>query len=73
MQRYEIEAVLKAGIKKKGIANEIRMHPSTISRELSRYIAQREKTAGKYLAANSQRKTDKKHFTKPKVIKIFIK
>jgi IS30 family transposase len=49
------------------------MHPSTISRELSRYIAQREKTAGKYLAANAQRKTDKKQFTKPKVIKIFIK
>jgi IS30 family transposase len=69
IQRYQIEAFFKAGIKQKVIALEIGVHPSTISRELSRNIAQRGKTACKYLAANAQRKTDNRHFTKPKVIK----
>ena len=69
IQRYQIEAFFKVGIKQKVIALEIGVHPSTISRELSRNIAQRGKTAGKYLAANAQRKTDNRHFAKPKVIK----
>ncbi len=68
IKRYQIEAFFKAGIKQKVIAPEI-VHLSTISRELSRNIAQRAKTAGKYLAANAHRKTDNRHFSKPKVIK----
>ena len=69
IQRYQIEAFVKAGMKQKIIAREIGVHPSTISRELSRNIAQRGRTAGAYLAANAQRKTDNRHFSKPKVIK----
>jgi IS30 family transposase len=69
IQRYQIEAFFKVGIKQKVIALEIGVHPSTISRELSRNIAQHGKTAGKYLAANAQRKTDNRHFAKTKVIK----
>ena len=69
IQRYQIKAFFKVGIKQKVIALENGVHPSTISRELSRNIAQCGKTAGKYLAANAQRKTDNRNFAKPKVIK----
>ena len=69
VQRYQIEAFLKAGMKQKMIAHEIGVDPSTISRELSRNIAQRGRTAGSYLATNAQRKTDNRHNNKPKVIK----
>jgi IS30 family transposase len=69
VQRYQIEAFLKAGMKQKMIAHEIGVNPSTISRELSRNIAQRRRTAGSYLATNAQRKTDNRHYNKPKVIK----
>jgi IS30 family transposase len=69
VQRYQIEAFLKAGMKQKMIAHEIGVNPSTISRELSRNIAQRGRTAGSYLATNAQRKTDNRHNNKPKVIK----
>lgn len=69
VQRYQIEAFVKAGMKQKMIAREIGVHPSTISRELGRNIAQRGRTAGNYVAANAQRKTDQRHQLKPKQIK----
>ncbi len=60
-QRYKIEALVKAGIKQKLIANQIGVHSSTISRELKRNIAQTGRSAGEYGAANAQRKTAIRH------------
>jgi IS30 family transposase len=69
VQRYQIEAFLKAGMKQKMIAKEIGVDPSTISQELGRNIAQRGRTAGNYVAANAQRKTDQRHSCKHKLTK----
>jgi IS30 family transposase len=66
VQRYQIEAFLKAGMKQNMIAKEINVDPSTISRELKRNVAKRGKTAGKYIAKNAQRKTVHRHQNKPK-------
>jgi IS30 family transposase len=52
-QRYQIEALLKAGINQKFIALQTGVHPSTICRELSRNIAKRGRTAGGYKAAKT--------------------
>ena len=41
VQRYQIQAFVKDGMKQKMIAQEIDVHPSTISRELNRNIAKR--------------------------------
>jgi IS30 family transposase len=71
-QRYQIQAFLKAGMKQKRIAQEIGVHASTVSRELSRNIAQRGRTAGEYLAENAQRKTERRHELKPKQVKFTI-
>jgi IS30 family transposase len=68
MQRYQIEALLKVGLKQKLIAEQIGVHPSTISRELRRNIALRGRTAGDYVASNAQRKTDIRHQQKPKKV-----
>jgi len=68
MQRYQIEALLKVGLKQKLIAEKIGVHPSTISRELRRNIALRGRTAGDYVASNAQRKTDIRHQQKPKQV-----
>jgi len=69
VQRYQIQAFLKAGMKQKWIAQEIGVHPSTISRELNRNIAQRGRTAGEYLATNAHRKTEQRHKLKRKLVK----
>lgn len=69
VQRYQIEAFIQAGMKQKMIATELNVAPSTISRELSRNIAKRGKTAGNYIAANAQRKTDQRHYSKYKIVK----
>jgi IS30 family transposase len=69
VQRYQIEALIKAGIKQKIIAEQLGVHPSTISRELNRNKAKRGRTAGIYTASNAQRKTDLRHKNKPKLIK----
>jgi transposase, IS30 family len=58
VQRYQIQAFVKAGIKQKMIAQEIGVHPSTISRELNRNIA-----------SNAQRRTDQCHQFKPNLVK----
>jgi transposase, IS30 family len=65
-QRYQIEALVKAGIKQNAIAGQLGVHPSTISRELKRNVAKRGKTAGEYLARIADRRTKKRHEEKPK-------
>ena len=69
VQRYQIEAFIKAGMKQKRVAIELGVDASTISRELRRNTAQRGRTAGYYLAANAQRRTDQRHQLKPKFVK----
>jgi IS30 family transposase len=68
-QRYQIEALLKAGIKQKDIASQLGVHPSTISRELRRNTARRGQTSGGYQARNAQRRTILRHRSKPKQIR----
>ena len=68
IQRYQIQAFVKAGMKQKMIAIELGVHPATISRELSRNTAKRGRTSGQYLAGNAQRRTEKRHKDKPKRI-----
>lgn len=72
VQRYQIQAFVKAGMKQKWIAEQIGVHPSTISRELSRNIAKRGRTAGSYLATNAQRRTDQRHQFKLKLVKFTV-
>jgi len=67
-QRYKIEALLEAGIKQKEIAQQLKVHPSTISREKRRNTAQRGRTSGKYYAYNAQRRTKERHKAKQKRI-----
>lgn len=67
-QRYQMEALLKAGLKQNAIARQLGVDPSTISRELKRNVAKRGRTAGDYKASNAQRKTTHRHQTKPKQI-----
>ena len=56
-------------MKQKMIAANIGVDPSTVSRELARKVAQRGRTAGRYVASNAQRKTDHRHHTKRKIVK----
>lgn len=72
VQRYQIEAFIKAGMKQKKVASELGVDPSTISRELQRNTAQRGRTAGSYLASNAQRRTDQRHHYKPKLVKFSL-
>jgi len=69
VQRYLIEALKKAGMKEKLIASTVGVHPSTICREMRRNIAQRGRTAGRYMASNAQRRCSQCHHDKPKLVK----
>ena len=69
VQRYQIEALIKAGIKQNKIAEQLGVDASTISREINRNKAKRGRTAGVYVASNAQRKTDLRHKNKPKLTK----
>ena len=73
VQRYQIEAFNKAGMKQKFIAVQVGVHPSTISRELNRNIASRGRTAGLYSAERAQKKAQTRHEEKPKLIKFDTK
>lgn len=66
VQRYQIEALLKAGLNQKSIAEHLGVHASTVCREMKRNIACRGRTAKEYYASNAQRKTDLRHKSKPK-------
>lgn len=65
-QRYQIEALIKAGETQKNIAENIGVHPSTICRELNRNTAKAGKGALIYKAQNAQRRTLLRHKEKPK-------
>lgn len=68
VQRYQIESLIKVGLKQKLIAKQIGVHPSTVGRELKRNTALRGRTAGEYVADNAQRKTDLRHQQKAKQV-----
>lgn len=68
-QRYQIEALVKAGLKQKTIAEQIGVSASTICRELRRNTAKRGRTANEYVAINAQRKTNLRHSQKHKPIR----
>ena len=72
IQRYQIEAFIKAGKKQNWIADQLGVNPSTVSREIRRNTAQRGRTAGLYLATNAQRRTDERHYYKPKLLKFSL-
>lgn len=65
-QRYQIEALIKAGKRQNEIAQIIGKSKSCVSRELKRSIPLRGKGASEYLAENAQRKTQLRHKMKPK-------
>lgn len=67
-QRYQIEALLQAGLTQTAIALQLDVHKSTISRELKRSIALRGRTSGSYIAINAERKTKDRHRYKNKRI-----
>ena len=66
LQRYQIEAFKKAGIKQNEIAKAVGVHKSTISRELKRNVPKRGTGAKVYAAQKAQVKTDIRHKIKPK-------
>jgi IS30 family transposase len=67
-QRYQIEALLKAGTKQKIIASLLGVHPSTICRELRRNVLMTGPRCGRYLAVVGQNKTRVRHRNKDKLI-----
>ena len=67
-QRYQIEALKKAGLKQFEIANSLGVHKSTISREFKRNVPKRGTGAKTYIAKKAQTKTAKRHALKPKQI-----
>jgi len=69
VQRYQIEAFWKAGMKQKFIAEQIGVHPSTVSRELDRNIGKRGRKSGMYEASQAQYRAEKQHREKPKLVK----
>jgi len=64
-QRYEISAMLQAGVAKKLICERINRDKSVISRELRR---NRDSRTGKYIPDLAQRKYEQRQKTKPKFI-----
>jgi transposase, IS30 family len=68
-QRYQIEALLKAGHRQNLIAKMIGTSPSTVSRELKRNIPQGGVGSFTYWATNAQRRTDLRHRDKEKFIR----
>ena len=69
VQRYQIQALFNAGMTQKSIAASTGVHPSTISRELSRNTAKRGVTALVYVATNAHRRAIDRHRQKAKCIK----
>lgn len=65
-QRYQIEALLKAGHRQNLIAEMIGTSPSTVSRELKRNTPQGGVGSFTYWASNAQRRTDLRHRNKTK-------
>ena len=68
-QRYQIEALLRAGLSKTLVATTIGVNRSTIYRELQRNVSKRGKGAKIYCAKNAQQKTTIRHGNKVKQIR----
>jgi IS30 family transposase len=69
-QRYQIEALFKAGQSQKSIADLLGVHPSTICRELKRNTPKAGCGGNEYRALNAERRTKLRHQEKPKVIRL---
>lgn len=67
-QRYQIDALKKAGHNQSAIARTIGCNRSTICKEFRRNIAHGGKGTGVYFAANAQRRTDLRHLHKFKAV-----
>jgi len=67
-QRYQIEALIKAGINQKNVAFQVGVHPSTISRELKRNVPKAGRGLAGYHAQRAQDKTKLRHRYKAKQI-----
>lgn len=67
-QRYQISALLDAGISITQIAKTIGFNKSSISRELKRNTPSRGRTSGKYLPEHAHQKTNDRHCAKTKSI-----
>lgn len=65
-QRYQIEALLQAGLTQTNISKQLGVHKSTVSRELKRSIPKRGRGSGKYSASNAEKKTRLRHHHKHK-------
>lgn len=68
-QRYQIQALKAIGTLQKEIAAILKVHPSTIGRELRRNTPRGGTGAFEYRAKNAQRRTELRHKEKPKAIK----
>lgn len=68
VQRYQIEALLQAGLTQTDISKQLGFHKSTISRELQRSIPKRGRGSGEYSACNAERKSKLRHRQKHKRI-----
>ena len=69
-QRYQIQALLQAGLNRSAIARQLGVHRSTIGRELERNMPKRGRTAFRYLGGHAQEKADRRHSTKPKLVRL---
>ncbi len=69
-QRYQIGALLETGKNKCDIADIIGVHKSTICREVKRNVGKRGQHAGKYVPRLAQEKTERRHKTKNKFVKL---
>ena len=66
VQRYQIEVLLLAGCRQNEIARHLKVHPSTISRELKRNVGLRGRHARQYKGFNAERRAQLRHAHKPK-------
>jgi IS30 family transposase len=69
VQRYQVEALWKAGIKQKFIAEQIGVHPSTVSWKLTRNTPTWGTNAGLYKADQAQEKLQNRHGQNSKKLK----
>lgn len=65
-QRYQIQSLVQAGLNQSAIAEQLKVHRSTISRELRRNTPKRGRTAFQYIGEHAHSKTDCRHMEKTK-------
>ena len=63
-QRYQIQALLQAGLNRSAIAKQLGVHRSTIGRELERNTPKKGRTAFRYIGGHAQDKADRRHSKK---------